>query len=62
MARPKAVCPQCGNRSGVRIVYGMPDAELFEQAERGLVALGGCIIVDPQPSWRCLRIECGTEW
>ena len=56
------VCPTCGHRSGVRIVYGMPDFELFEQSERGLVALGGCIITDADPTWRCLEEECGAEW
>lgn len=62
MTPRKAICPRCTNRSGVRIVYGMPDAELVEQAERGLVALGGCLVYDGNPTWQCLDVECGNEW
>lgn len=62
MARTTAVCPRCGKRSGVKIVYGMPDDELVEKAQRGLVALGGCILTGADPTWRCLEDGCGTEW
>lgn len=53
-------CPKCKKRTGVDIVYGMPSPELFEQAEQGLVALGGCVIEDNQPDYRCQ--ECRFEW
>lgn len=36
-------CPTCGEPT-IQIIYGMPDFELFEQAERGEVALGGCCL------------------
>ena len=62
MAARRTTCPRCGEPSGVRIVYGMPDAELFEQAERGLVAIGGCLVSPDNPNRRCLRAECGAEW
>ena len=62
MTPRKATCPTCGNRTGARIVYGMPDVELVEQAQRGEVSLGGCLIFDGQPTWRCLHVGCGAEW
>ena len=50
-------CPNCGSKSIVRIVYGLPGPELFEKAERGEVMLGGCIITGNDPAHGCL--ECG---
>jgi hypothetical protein len=35
-------CPECGSSDVVKIVYGMPDPEMFEASERGEVVLGGC--------------------
>lgn len=54
-----SVCPACG-KLGVPIVYGLPDHGLMEAAERGEVALGGCIIHDDDPSHECP--ECGHHW
>jgi len=31
----------------------------FEAADRGEVALGGCIVDDELPTWRCTNEECG---
>lgn len=62
MAPRKRICPNCRESSGVRIIYGMPDASLFDEAERGLVAIGGCLVMPDNPQWRCLRAECRTEW
>lgn len=53
-------CPKCRSKDGVDIIYGMPSLELQEQAEQGLVALGGCEIEDMQPERRCMK--CGNEW
>lgn len=53
-------CPKCNKNDGVDIVYGMPSPELAEQAEKGLIALGGCIVEENQPVYRCL--DCGYEW
>ena len=55
----KSICPICGGQ-GVRIAYGLPNAELFEAAERGEVALGGCVIDKNDRNRRCH--ECGHEW
>lgn len=54
-------CPRCGRRDGVRIVYGMPDPTLIEAAQRGKVALGGCVIrPTARPTRHCL--SCGHNW
>jgi hypothetical protein len=42
----------------VRVIYGMPLPELAEEARRGKVILGGCIVEENQPEWLCLR--CGS--
>ena len=58
---PDAIdCPQCRRIAGVEIVYGMPGPDLFEAAENGQVALGGCVIFADQPEYRCRK--CGHEW
>ena len=45
-------CPECGGK-GVRIVYGLPGPELAEAAERGEVALGGCVIGEDDANLQC---------
>jgi len=52
------ICQRCG-QPGIPIVYGLPGPELFEAAEAGRVALGGCVIYDEMPIWRC---SAGHEW
>lgn len=54
----RPTCPVCGAAS-VPIVYGYPDAELFEAADRGEVALGGCVIGENDPTHQC---EAGHTW
>ena len=53
-------CPRCRQMAGVVIVYGMPSGALFEAAGRDQLALGGCVIFEDQPDYRCLK--CGHEW
>lgn len=57
--RKPCKCPKCGGKV-VPIAYGEPNTELFEQADRKEVILGGCIISDSSPDWGC--IECETEF
>ncbi len=59
MAR-KFICKSCGQKSGVPIVYGMPNITLAEQAGRGEIVLGGCVVEENQPDRRCLA--CEAEW
>ena len=56
----KKKCPKCGEREGVRIVYGYPGFELLERVRRGEVALGGCIVEPENPLWCC--ILCDHRW
>ncbi len=53
-------CNQCGSIRVVPIAYGLP-TEALRRAERGEVALGGCMVGAPSgdPTHRCL--ECGAE-
>ena len=47
------VCPDCGSSDLVSIVYGLPGTELFEAAEEGRVAIGGCVIGEDDPTETC---------
>jgi len=55
-----ALCPACGSRRGVPIVYGYPGPELSKAAENGLVVLGGCCVSEANPTRACLG--CGHCW
>lgn len=46
-------CATCGLPM-VPIVYGFPTEETFEEADKGNVVLGGCIIDFDDPQWACL--------
>jgi len=59
-AEDELVCSECGSEDVVPIIYGEPNMELFEAAERGEVCLGGCIIFDDAPNWYCNN--CGAQW
>lgn len=52
--RARGPCPFCGvPLKLVPIAYGYPTYKTFEQARRGEVALGGCIVSDDDPKWAC---------
>jgi len=51
-------CPTC-SAAAVPILYGLPVSEAVDAAERGLLVLGGCIVADDSPQWRC---PAGHEW
>jgi ribosomal protein L37AE/L43A len=53
-------CPKCGSPKVLSISYGFPSAETLKAAQEGKIALGGCVIKDGAPTWRC--DECGHEW
>ena len=56
----KYICPSCGHKTGVDILYGMPSKEAFEMAKRGECVLGGCCIDLEGPEREC--IACGEQW
>ena len=41
-------------------MYGYPSIEMFEAAEAGKIELGGCVIGDSDPDWKCA--ECDHVW
>jgi len=50
-------CSICGSRT-VPIIYGMPaDPKLFEDAKRGDIELGGCVVWFDNPSRVCRGSE-----
>lgn len=53
-------CPGCGSPRVRTIVYGYPEPELMNAAERGEEILGGCVLGDADPGMACL--DCGERW
>lgn len=45
-------CPHCGGKV-VRILYGEPTQESYEQSLQGKFVLGGCCINEESPDWEC---------
>ena len=54
-------CASCGSRA-VPVVYGFPTYEAFQADERGELFLGGCMVDDEFPTWRCINKACGLEF
>jgi hypothetical protein len=46
------VCPHCG-ATGRPIIYGHPDVSMFESSDRGEIEIGGCVVDDDSPAFRC---------
>lgn len=53
----KEPCPSCGGKL-VPIAYGLPGEELMEAAQRGEVAMGGCVVTGDDPVWQCRECRC----
>ena len=56
----KLVCPKCGSREAMEILYGYPSSEAFEAADRGEIFLGGCCVSGDDPLYCCK--ECDYSW
>lgn len=54
------VCPNCGARAVVPIVYGYPGAALMADSLAGRVALGGCVLHEGSPTRQCGA--CQHRW
>lgn len=54
------LCPVCGNSTVVPIMYGLPlfTEELNQAVAEGKLVLGGCVISDHDPQWKCT--SCGA--
>lgn len=57
--RGTTACPACGGKL-LPIVYGLPGPEACEAAERGEIALGGCIVTGDDPRLACTA--CGERF
>lgn len=53
------LCPRCGS-TALPIAYGLPAPELFEAADRGEVALGGCVVEEAEHA--CTGVDCGLRF
>jgi len=49
----KEICPKCGSKNVVKILYGFPTAEAGKQERKGKIKLGGGCIGDHDPSHYC---------
>ncbi len=59
-APASATCPRCGAFAPiVPMAFGYPTLETFLAAERGELALGGCVISGEDPTHRCSG--CGQD-
>lgn len=54
------VCPVCGSRRVVPIVFGIPDDALIALVEDGRAVLGGRDSGEDDPEWRCRH--CAHDW
>ena len=54
-------CPLCGKSDHVvRILYGLPTSEAWEEAKTGKLHIGGCCIDSDSPKWHCK--SCNKEF
>jgi len=52
------ICPKCGTKSVVEIVYGLPTRDLIAREKAGEIELGGCcIFVGESPKYHCKICE-----
>jgi transcription elongation factor Elf1 len=54
------VCPKCGSKKVVEIVYGYVLSEYVDMAKEGKIWLGGCCICEDSKNTHCLK--CGNEF
>ena len=53
-------CPSCTASNPLEILYGLPSNEMQLAEVEGAIALGGCIVGDDSPAYRCR--DCGHEF
>jgi hypothetical protein len=46
-------CPACDSTDAIRIAYGYPSLEMGMAADRGEIALGGCLVGPESPDYEC---------
>lgn len=50
-------CPNCKSVKILPIVYGYPTDEVFREAEKGHLILGGCLVMQENPDWYCKKCD-----
>ena len=60
MSKTKKICPECGSKNIIPIVYGFPGSELMEEEYEGKIKLGGCCISPGIPKYYCK--DCQHEF
>ena len=53
-------CPECSSMHTVPILYGYPMEEAMDEARRGKIELGGCVIHGDDPRSYCK--DCHHRW
>ncbi len=58
------ICPKCKSNNVIPIMYGYPAPEAMEEAEKGNLKLGGCMIYDIDGGGMADRYceGCENEW
>jgi hypothetical protein len=55
-------CPVCGSTDAIRIAYGYPSLEMGLAADRGEIALGGCLVGPESPDYECRNCHAPLPW
>jgi len=59
--RTRYKCPSCKQKTGVDIVYGLPNFEKLSQIDKSDLILGGsCFVTENMPERYCLN--CKASW
>jgi hypothetical protein len=60
----KCICPNCKSNNVIPIVYGFPAPSAMEEADKGNVKLGGCLVYDIDGCGMADRYckDCEHEW
>jgi hypothetical protein len=53
----RKVCPRCGERGVVEIIYGL----VMPGTSHGYVILGGCVEVEGSPHWLCKKCDARLQ-
>ena len=57
MTTTRLSCPECGERAGLPILWGLPHPDAMDRED---VVFGGCVVPADPPSHVCQ--SCGHRW
>jgi len=52
--RKGSTCPTCKKATLVSIVHGLPTGDTVQEAELGMISIGGCVVRGNDPELECL--------